>query len=92
VLVLVHEQLLCVHLQAARLGIVTGMHLAQVARANYARPAAYLLSAMAEIAIIGSDIQEVSHVHNLFLHTKVLYMRYRHALLCAVLERVVVHT
>ena len=57
---------LCTHthtnfcLQAARLGIVTGMHLAQVARANYARPAAYLLSAMAEIAIIGSDIQEVS--------------------------------
>lgn len=50
-------------LQASRLGTVTGRHLAETARANYPKPAAMLLWLMAELAIIGSDIQEVSHMH-----------------------------
>ena len=44
---------------AVRLGTVTGKHLAQVCAAEYSRPKAILLWIMAEIAIIGSDIQEV---------------------------------
>ena len=44
---------------AARLGVVTGTHLADVCRTHYDRPAALLLWFMMEIAIIGSDIQEV---------------------------------
>lgn len=39
--------------------MVTGTHLADVCRTYYSRPAALLLWVMMEIAIIGSDIQEV---------------------------------
>lgn len=39
--------------------MVTGTHLADVCRTHYDRPAALLLWVMMEIAIIGSDIQEV---------------------------------
>ena len=44
---------------AARLGVVTGKHLAQVCRARYPKPAYLALWIMTEIAIVGSDIQEV---------------------------------
>src|SRR3546814_14861313 len=44
---------------AARLGVDTGKHLAQVCRENYSRPTSITLWLMTEIAIIGADIQEV---------------------------------
>jgi Mn2+/Fe2+ NRAMP family transporter len=43
---------------------VTGKHLAVAARENYTRPASFALWLMAELAIIGSDIQEVSIFEN----------------------------
>ncbi|KAA0187877.1 Natural resistance-associated macrophage protein 2, partial [Fasciolopsis buskii] len=44
---------------AARLGVVTGKHLAELCYDVYPRPARILLWIMVEIAIIGSDMQEV---------------------------------
>lgn len=44
---------------AARLGVVTGHDLAQVCRREFSRPLAYVVWIMTEVAIIGSDIQEV---------------------------------
>lgn len=44
---------------AAKLGCVTGRHLAQHCRDQYSRPVRIVLWLMAEFAIIGSDIQEV---------------------------------
>ncbi|TPP56242.1 Natural resistance-associated macrophage protein 2 [Fasciola gigantica] len=44
---------------AVRLGVVTGKHLAEVCYDIYPRPARILLWIMVEIAIIGSDMQEV---------------------------------
>ena len=44
---------------ALRLGAVTGKHLAQVCREEYSRPTSLVLWLMTEMAIIGSDIQEV---------------------------------
>eukprot|EP00884_Botryococcus_braunii_P012365 jgi/Botrbrau1/21129/Bobra.0061s0023.1 len=44
---------------AAKLGVVTGRHLAQHCRAEYAPIARNALWVMTEIAIIGSDVQEV---------------------------------
>ncbi|CAG0886497.1 unnamed protein product [Darwinula stevensoni] len=44
---------------AARLGVVTGMHLAELCYLAYPRVPRYLLWIMVEIAIIGSDMQEV---------------------------------
>lgn len=44
---------------AARLGTVTGKHLAQLCRSEYPRPVSLALWVMTEMAIIGSDIQEV---------------------------------
>ena len=44
---------------ACRLGVVTGQHLAQLCRAHYPRRTAVALWLMTELAIIGSDIQEV---------------------------------
>ncbi|OQS03177.1 Metal Ion (Mn2 -iron) Transporter (Nramp) Family [Thraustotheca clavata] len=44
---------------SARLGVVTGKHLAEVCREMYPRWASYILWIMTEIAIVGSDIQEV---------------------------------
>jgi natural resistance-associated macrophage protein 2 len=44
---------------AARLGAVTGRHLAQLCRAEYPRVVSLALWLMTEIAIIGSDVQEV---------------------------------
>ena len=50
---------LLLQILAARLGVTTGKHLAQVCRAQYPRPAYLTLWLMTEIAIVGSDIQEV---------------------------------
>ena len=44
---------------AARLGTVTGKNLAEVCHLSYSRPVSVTLWIMTEIAIIGSDIQEV---------------------------------
>eukprot|EP00611_Tribonema_gayanum_P018116 TRINITY_DN31192_c0_g1_i1.p1 TRINITY_DN31192_c0_g1~~TRINITY_DN31192_c0_g1_i1.p1 ORF type:complete len:658 (+),score=140.42 TRINITY_DN31192_c0_g1_i1:114-1976(+) len=59
VLLLAHMFGLLLQSMASRLGVVTGNHLAGIARLNYKRPASLLLWLMAELAIIGSDIQEV---------------------------------
>lgn len=44
---------------AARLGVVSGLNLAEVCRAQYPTWTGYVLWVMTEIAIVGSDIQEV---------------------------------
>ena len=44
---------------AARLGVVSGMHLAEMCHRQYPRPARLALWIMIEVAIIGSDMQEV---------------------------------
>ncbi|XP_048754434.1 natural resistance-associated macrophage protein 2-like isoform X2 [Ostrea edulis] len=44
---------------SARLGVVTGMHLAEVCYRSYPRIPRFVLWIMVEIAIIGSDMQEV---------------------------------
>lgn len=46
-------------MQAAKLGVVTGKHLAEHCRDQYPTVPRLLLYLMAEVAIIGSDIQEV---------------------------------
>ena len=50
---------LVLQVMAARLGVVTGKNLAECCRLEYSRPISIALFFMAEIAIIGSDIQEV---------------------------------
>ncbi|KAJ0098005.1 hypothetical protein Patl1_28587 [Pistacia atlantica] len=50
---------LLVQLLAARLGVATGRHLAELCREEYPRWAAMVLWVMAELALIGADIQEV---------------------------------
>lgn len=50
---------LLVQLLAARLGVATGRHLAELCREEYPTWARMLLWAMAELALIGADIQEV---------------------------------
>ncbi|XP_077609512.1 natural resistance-associated macrophage protein 2 isoform X3 [Crocuta crocuta] len=44
---------------AARLGVVTGLHLAEVCHRQYPRVPRIILWLMVELAIIGSDMQEV---------------------------------
>ena len=44
---------------AARIGVVTGLHLAEVCYRRYPKVPRILLWIMMEIAIIGSDMQEV---------------------------------
>ncbi|XP_054722780.1 natural resistance-associated macrophage protein 2-like [Uloborus diversus] len=44
---------------AARLGVVTGLHLAEVCQRRFPPIPRYLLWIMVEIAIVGSDMQEV---------------------------------
>ncbi|CAG8611672.1 17521_t:CDS:2 [Rhizophagus irregularis] len=44
---------------SARLGVVTGNHLAQLIRQYYPRPVSIAFWLITEIAIIGSDIQEI---------------------------------
>jgi len=50
---------LILQILAARLGVVTGRDLATVCREQFNKPTSRTLWVMAEIAIIGSDIQEV---------------------------------
>lgn len=50
---------LLVQLLSARLGVATGRHLAELCREEYPTWAGLLLWLMAELALIGSDIQEV---------------------------------
>lgn len=50
---------LLVQLLSARLGVATGRHLAELCREEYPTWAGFLLWIMAEVALIGSDIQEV---------------------------------
>ncbi|CAJ0638249.1 11822_t:CDS:10, partial [Entrophospora sp. SA101] len=44
---------------STRVGVVTGMHLAQLIKKYYSRPISTILWIITEIAIIGSDIQEI---------------------------------
>ncbi|GAA0171662.1 secondary carrier transporter [Lithospermum erythrorhizon] len=50
---------LLVQLLSARLGVATGRHLAEHCRDEYPKWASLLLWVMAELALIGADIQEV---------------------------------
>ncbi|KAL8160433.1 hypothetical protein V2J09_001970 [Rumex salicifolius] len=50
---------LLIQLLSARLGVATGRHLAELCRIEYPNWARLLLWAMAELALIGADIQEV---------------------------------
>lgn len=50
---------LLVQLLAARLGVTTGRHLAELCREEYPTWARLVLWVMAELALIGADIQEV---------------------------------
>mmetsp|Transcript_19290 Transcript_19290/g.16519 ORF Transcript_19290/g.16519 Transcript_19290/m.16519 type:complete len:214 (+) Transcript_19290:110-751(+) len=59
VLLLAHIFGLLLQVLACRIAAVTGVHLAEHCRARYPRSTATILWIMAEIAIIGSDIQEV---------------------------------
>ena len=50
---------LLIQLLSARLGVATGRHLAELCREEYPTWARIVLWVMAELALIGSDIQEV---------------------------------
>ena len=50
---------LVLQILAARLGVVTGLNLAEICRLEYGKKTRIMLWIMTEIAIIGSDIQEV---------------------------------
>jgi natural resistance-associated macrophage protein len=50
---------LLLQILAARLGVVTGRHMAELCREEYPRPVVFGLWIACEIAIVGSDIQEV---------------------------------
>ncbi|EPS64159.1 hypothetical protein M569_10616, partial [Genlisea aurea] len=50
---------LLIQLLSARLGVATGRHLAELCREEYPRPARLVLWVMAELALIGADVQEV---------------------------------
>lgn len=50
---------LLIQLLSARVGVATGRHLAELCREEYPPWARYLLWFMAELALIGADIQEV---------------------------------
>jgi len=50
---------LVLQIMAARLGVVTGKHLAEICKQEYPGKASFALWIMTELAIIGSDIQEV---------------------------------
>ncbi|KAJ1632896.1 natural resistance-associated macrophage protein-domain-containing protein, partial [Pavlovales sp. CCMP2436] len=59
VLLLCHVLGLAVQVLAARLGVVTGYNLAELCRLEFAGYRRWVLWVMTELAIIGSDIQEV---------------------------------
>lgn len=50
---------LLIQLLSARIGVVTGRHLAELCREEYPKWAGIVLWIMAELALIGADIQEV---------------------------------
>lgn len=50
---------LMMQILSARLGVVTQNHLAQLIRRNYSKPAATIIWMFTQLAIIGSDIQEI---------------------------------
>lgn len=50
---------LLIQLLSARLGVVTGRHMAEICREEYPTWARMVLWLMAELALIGADIQEV---------------------------------
>jgi len=50
---------LVIQIMASRLGVVTGQHLAQLIRHNYRREVSFTLWAFTQLAIIGSDMQEI---------------------------------
>ncbi|KAM7273806.1 hypothetical protein ACFE04_028470 [Oxalis oulophora] len=50
---------LLIQMLSVRLGVATGKHLAELCRLEYPHWATYLLWLMAELALIGADIQEV---------------------------------
>ena len=50
---------LLIQMLSARVGVATGRHLAELCRDEYPTWARYVLWSMAEIALIGADIQEV---------------------------------
>lgn len=50
---------LLLQILAVRLGVVTGKHMAELCREEYPRPVSFAVWLMCEIAIVGSDIQEV---------------------------------
>ncbi|PKY52357.1 Nramp-domain-containing protein [Rhizophagus irregularis] len=50
---------LLIQILSARCGVVTGKHLAQLIKIYYSRPVSIVLWLFTEIAIIGSDIQEI---------------------------------
>ncbi|KAI8877488.1 Nramp-domain-containing protein [Backusella circina FSU 941] len=54
-----HAAGLVIQILSARLGVVTQKHLAQLIRTNYSRPISTLIWVFTQLAIIGSDIQEI---------------------------------
>ncbi|KAI8989532.1 natural resistance-associated macrophage protein-domain-containing protein [Pilobolus umbonatus] len=54
-----HAAGLAIQILSARLGVVTQNHLAQLIRKNYTRPASVAIWLFTQVAIIGSDIQEI---------------------------------
>lgn len=50
---------MAIQILSARLGVVTQYHLAQLVRKNYSRPASTAIWLFTQLAIIGSDIQEI---------------------------------
>lgn len=48
-----------IQILSARLGVVTQNHLAQLIRKNYSKPSATIIWMFTQLAIIGSDIQEI---------------------------------
>lgn len=50
---------LLIQMLSARVGVATGRHLAELCRDEYPTWARYVLWSMAEVALIGADIQEV---------------------------------
>ncbi|KAI9491689.1 NRAMP family, partial [Zychaea mexicana] len=54
-----HAAGLAIQILSARLGVVAGKHLAQLIRQTYSRPLSIAIWSFSQLAIIGSDIQEI---------------------------------
>ncbi|KAJ8661446.1 hypothetical protein O0I10_002712 [Lichtheimia ornata] len=55
----VHAAGLMIQILSARLGVVTNRHLAQLINQTYSRPLSLAIWAFSQLAVIGSDIQEI---------------------------------